>query len=134
PIVAGRGQGQNRRRITKKNKNKDIDVNQIECLPPASTENLIKKVRAAIYLSLDKLWEMLNETSLIATVLDPRMKNFSFANSHDCIQQRTQAEFLLRILYNQLKKDSVNSENIEEHISTAVNLNDNNTEDVFTKI
>ncbi|CAG8816421.1 368_t:CDS:2, partial [Cetraspora pellucida] len=45
---------------------------------------------------------------LIATILDPRMKNFSFANSFDPI-----------------------GENVEEHLA---NLNNVSTEDIFAKI
>lgn len=49
----------------------DNDNYRIECLPPADTENTIKKVRAAIYFSLDKLWDVPSELCLVATILDP---------------------------------------------------------------
>ncbi|CAG8455768.1 21917_t:CDS:2, partial [Cetraspora pellucida] len=97
-----RGQDQNRKHTTKKNEN--VDVSQIECLLSACTQNLIKKVRAAIYLSLKKLWEIPLEIFLIAMILDSRMKNFSFAD--------------------------INGENIEVNTSVA----DNNQTQVQDKV
>ncbi|CAG8663355.1 16000_t:CDS:2 [Cetraspora pellucida] len=96
-----------------------------------NTKNLIQKVRAAIYLSLDKLWESPNESSLIAMILDPRMKNFSFINGSEHAEQRTQTEHLLRNLYTQLKQGLVN-ENFEEPILTTDLAN--NAEDVFSRM
>ncbi|CAG8577941.1 354_t:CDS:1, partial [Scutellospora calospora] len=51
---------------------------------------------------------MPNESSLTAMILDSRMKNFPFMNRPDRIQQKTQAEFLLRDLYTQLKQELTN--------------------------
>ncbi|CAG8655821.1 9785_t:CDS:2, partial [Scutellospora calospora] len=107
------------------------EINQIEYLQPVNTENLIQKVRAAIYLSLDKLWEMPNKSSLTAMILDPRMKNFPFMNEPDRVQQKTQAEFLLRDLYTQLKQEITNK-NLEVPYSTMNLIND--TEDIFSKM
>ncbi|CAG8810135.1 6848_t:CDS:2, partial [Cetraspora pellucida] len=61
----------------------------------------------------------------------PRIKNFSFANSFDRVQQQTQAESLLRNLYTQLKQNSAIGKNVEEHVT---NLNNISTEDIFAKI
>ncbi|CAI2198786.1 8371_t:CDS:1, partial [Funneliformis geosporum] len=44
---------------------------QIEYLPPVDIKDLLKVVCVAIYLSLNKLWDVPNELSLIATILDP---------------------------------------------------------------
>ncbi|CAG8716980.1 20520_t:CDS:2, partial [Cetraspora pellucida] len=117
------------KQITKQNKIENIK--QIECLELTNTENLIQRVCAATYLFLNKLWEIPNKASLIATILDSQMKNFLFANGSDCTQQRMQAKFLLRNLYTQLKQNSADCENIEECISTEIN---NNIEDIFTKM
>ncbi|CAG8538943.1 4108_t:CDS:2, partial [Scutellospora calospora] len=68
-ISRGRGRGRARGRVRGRGR--------------ASTENLTQNVCAAIYLSLDKLWEVPNELSLIATILDPRMKSFPFINDSD---------------------------------------------------
>ncbi|CAI2199166.1 15488_t:CDS:1, partial [Funneliformis geosporum] len=65
---------------------------QIEYLPPVDTKDFLKVIRAAIYLSLDKLWDVKNELSLIATILNPRLKNFQFINNSDCREQIVQAE------------------------------------------
>jgi hypothetical protein len=43
----------------------------VEDLPPVDTTNLLEKVQAAIFLSLDELWAVLTDTALIATFLDP---------------------------------------------------------------
>ncbi|CAG8489188.1 25895_t:CDS:2 [Gigaspora margarita] len=61
----------------------------------------------------------------------PSNEKFLFANSFDRVQQRTQAESLLRNLYTQLKQDSAIGKNVEEH---AANLNNINTEGIFAKI
>ncbi|CAG8664397.1 15245_t:CDS:2, partial [Dentiscutata heterogama] len=77
--------------------NRDVseNSNQIEFLPPVNTKNLIQKVRAAIYLSLDRLWELPNESSLIAMILDPRMKNFPFINGSECLVNENLEEPIL---------------------------------------
>ncbi|CAG8738077.1 11960_t:CDS:2, partial [Dentiscutata heterogama] len=79
----------------------------------------------------DKLWEMPNESSLTAMILDPRIKNFLFMNGPDRAQQRTQAEFLLRDLYTQLKQELTNK-NLEVPYSTVDLIND--AEDIFSKM
>ncbi|CAG8600745.1 14208_t:CDS:2, partial [Cetraspora pellucida] len=108
-----------------------VSDNELENDDNINTENLIQKVRAAIYLSLDKLWEMPNESSLTAMILDPRIKNFSFMNRSDRAQQKTQAEFLLRDLYTQLKQELTNK-NLEVPYSTVDLIND--AEDIFSKM
>ncbi|CAG8617416.1 2677_t:CDS:2, partial [Cetraspora pellucida] len=51
--------------IIKKTKNCEIeDTNQVKYLPPTDTTNLIQKVCAAIYLFLDKLWQIPTESLL----------------------------------------------------------------------
>ncbi|CAG8769588.1 15561_t:CDS:2, partial [Dentiscutata erythropus] len=93
------------------------EVNQIEYLPLVNTENLVQK-------------EMPNESSLLAIILDPRMKNFPFMNGPDHAQQRIQAEFLLKNLYTQLKQDLTNK-HFEVLNSTISQIDD---EDIFSKM
>ena len=107
----GRGRGQRcgrGRGHTLRNSRVEIDedTNQIEYIPPVDTKDLLKKVRAAIYLSLDRLWNVPSELCLVATILDPRIKNFPFAkDTADRIEQKSRAEFLLKDLHDQLKQD-----------------------------
>ncbi|CAG8664080.1 12293_t:CDS:2, partial [Dentiscutata heterogama] len=64
--------------ISQRSQNKLVksdDINEIEYLPPTNTSGLLDSVRAAIYLSLDELWCVLNDIALVATILDPRMKD-----------------------------------------------------------
>ncbi|RGB42258.1 hypothetical protein C1646_751155 [Rhizophagus diaphanus] len=48
----------------------------MEDLLPVNTTNLLEKVQAAIYLSLDELWAIPTDIALIATFLDSRFKHF----------------------------------------------------------
>ncbi|CAI2194756.1 200_t:CDS:1, partial [Funneliformis geosporum] len=54
------------------------DINCVEYLPIADITGLLQKVRAAIFLSLDELWLIPTDLVQIATVLDPRFKNFQW--------------------------------------------------------
>ncbi|CAG8713088.1 9050_t:CDS:2 [Dentiscutata erythropus] len=70
-------------------------------------------------------------TAEIALILDPRMKNFLFVNRSKYTQQKSQAKFLLRDLYTQLKQDQA-IKNLKE---TTLTMNPiNNTEDIFLRM
>ncbi|CAI2188180.1 12737_t:CDS:2 [Funneliformis geosporum] len=55
----------------------------VEDLPPVDTTGLLERVRAAIYLSLDELWSILTDNTLIATFLDPRFKHFNWTTNDE---------------------------------------------------
>jgi hypothetical protein len=109
----GRGRGRGRGHshgghghILQRPNNEIEDINQVEYLPPVNNlEGILKKVRAAIYLSLETHWNVPSELSLVATILDPRMKSFLFVEDLHREDQKTQAESLLSNLYTQLKHD-----------------------------
>ncbi|GBC18086.2 zinc finger BED domain-containing protein 1-like [Rhizophagus irregularis DAOM 181602=DAOM 197198] len=113
----GRGLGRDRGRgrghshgghghILQRPNNEVEDINQVEYLPPVNNlEGILKKVRAAIYLSLETHWNVPSELSLVATILDPRMKSFLYVEDLHREEQKTQAESLLSNLYTQLKHD-----------------------------
>ncbi|GBB91536.1 hypothetical protein RclHR1_01890010 [Rhizophagus clarus] len=101
-----RGRGHGHGHILQRSNNEVEDINQVEYLPPVSNlDNVLKKVRAAIYLSLETHWDVPSELSLVATILDPRMKSFLFVKDSHREEQKTQAESLLSNLYTQLKHD-----------------------------
>src|SRR5829696_7469632 len=75
------------------------NINQIEYLPLVDTTGLIEKVRAAIYLSLDELWSVPTDNTLIATFLDPRFKHFNWAT----LDEHDKALQLVKIKYDALK-------------------------------
>ena len=63
-------------------KNVDIDdINHVKYLLAVNINDLLQKVRAAIFLSLDELWSILTELVLVATILDPQFKNFHWDSS-----------------------------------------------------
>jgi hypothetical protein len=65
------------------------DINQVEYLPSVNNlEDILKKVRAAIYLSLEAHWDVPSELSLVATILDPQMKSFLFVEDLHCGEQK----------------------------------------------
>ncbi|PKC75121.1 hypothetical protein RhiirA1_387590 [Rhizophagus irregularis] len=105
----GRGRGYSHGghgHILQRPNNEVEDINQVEYLPPVNNlEGILKKVRAAIYLSLETHWNVPSELSLVATILDPRMKSFLYVEDLHREEQKTQAESLLSNLYTQLKHD-----------------------------
>ncbi|GBC04414.1 hypothetical protein RclHR1_05670016 [Rhizophagus clarus] len=111
----GQGRGQSQR--TWSSNNEVEDINQVEYLPPVSNlDNVLKKIRAAIYLSLETHWDVPSELSLVATILDPRMKSFLFVEDSHREEQKIQAESLLNNLYTQLKHDLELSEEVRSSI------------------
>ncbi|CAG8818959.1 1109_t:CDS:1, partial [Racocetra persica] len=58
----------------------DISVNTQENQAKNSSELIIKNIQKIIYNSLFDYWDHLSQICLIATLLDPRLKEMSFAN------------------------------------------------------
>jgi len=128
----GHGHGHDRILQSSYVANNEIEnSNQIEYLPPVNTKNLLKKIRAAIYLSLDNLWNVPNELSLIATILDPRMKNFPFIEDSYRKEQKALAETLLKDLYIQLKQNLALPEEINKELSPILVEED---DDIFAEM
>ncbi|EXX67421.1 hypothetical protein RirG_114540 [Rhizophagus irregularis DAOM 197198w] len=90
-------QGQNiRNQVRFSNTELDnLDPNRVEYLPSISTNGLLQKVRAAIYLSMDELWAVLTDIALSTE------------------ENRNEAQCLVLILYEELKQ-SLNALGIEE--------------------
>ncbi|CAG8715668.1 210_t:CDS:2, partial [Racocetra fulgida] len=85
-----------RQKMWKENSEKDIDdFNNVEYLPAADTDGLLKKVQAAIFLSLDKLWSAQSDLVQIATILDPQFKDFKWDNTGE------EKDASLKLLQNQ---------------------------------
>ncbi|CAJ0644662.1 10948_t:CDS:2 [Entrophospora sp. SA101] len=100
------------------------DINHVEYLPAVNTTGLLQKVQAAIFLSLDELWSVPTELVQIATVLDPRFKNFQWDRSGE---ERDKSHQLLRELYDFTKVD-FESNNIQQ-TTTIHNLHTTNEDD-----
>ena len=47
---------------------------------PVITTNLLKKVKASIYLSMKEYWYVPKTVGMIAAILDPRLKSLKFVN------------------------------------------------------
>ncbi|KAF0408032.1 zinc finger bed domain-containing protein 1-like [Gigaspora margarita] len=102
----GRGRGKKRSVSQRKDAKKEINVddfNRIESLPAANTVGLLQKVRAAIFLSLDELWPAPSDLVRIATILDPRFKDFNWDYT---FKEREKSLELLQELYDSMKEDS----------------------------
>ena len=79
----------------------DLNPNKVDYLPPVPTKGLLEKVRAAIYLSMEELWAVPTEISLVATFLDPKFKHFNWTTEDD----QNKALHLVKFLYDELKKN-----------------------------
>ena len=103
------------------------DINQVEYLPAVNVNGLLQKVRAAIFLSLDELWSIPTELVLIATILDPRFKNFYWDASGE---EKIKSHELLLQLY-----DSKKALEPQQHfnVQQATSSKYNEDEDDFLK-
>ncbi|CAG8685219.1 21765_t:CDS:1, partial [Racocetra persica] len=79
---------------------------------------LLNKIKATIYLSLDELWDILEETVVLATILDPRFKGLRFVNQnkHIDIQEK------LRNKYQELKDNQDNILSATQDINNDTNI------------
>ncbi|POG75197.1 hypothetical protein GLOIN_2v1770580 [Rhizophagus irregularis DAOM 181602=DAOM 197198] len=78
-------------------------------------EDLLQKIRAAIFLSLDELWLIPFNIMLIATFLNSRFKNFDWCNGNG----KDEAKNLVQELYNDTKKDILSRNSINSIISSS---------------
>ncbi|CAG8724899.1 31288_t:CDS:2, partial [Racocetra persica] len=81
-----------------------------EYLPPVSTTGLLRKVRAAIYLSMDELWTAPTDIALVAAFLDPRFKHFNWTTT----VEQNKAQKLVEDLYDELRVNLSIPDDIEE--------------------
>ncbi|CAG8851083.1 31734_t:CDS:2, partial [Gigaspora margarita] len=87
------------------------DTNTVKYLPPTNCEGLLEKMRAAIYLSLDELWGIPNETGLKASILDPRiLKLLPFATNEEYKNTEVQLREELLVLEAQFNQNNDNSD------------------------
>jgi len=91
---------QNRIQVQSNTELEDLNPNKVDYLPPVPTKGLLEKVRAAIYLSMEELWAVPTELSLVAAFLDPRFKHFNWTTKDN----QNQALHLVKDLYEELKK------------------------------
>ncbi|PKY51066.1 hypothetical protein RhiirA4_531967 [Rhizophagus irregularis] len=66
---------------------------------PVDTKELINKVKKNLYQALEKYYEVVNTEALVASLLDPRWKNLSFATP----EERELVIFHLKQHYNEAK-------------------------------
>ncbi|CAG8636807.1 6441_t:CDS:2 [Dentiscutata erythropus] len=125
--MVARGRGQKRRSRVQPNNTELKDIDRVEYLPPVATTGLLRRVRAAIYLSMDELWEAPSDIALVATFLDPRFKHFNWTTSIE----RNKAQNLVEVLYEELKIKLAVPDNIEERNH---NDDDDNTNDFFHEL
>ncbi|CAG8471974.1 11262_t:CDS:2 [Cetraspora pellucida] len=108
----GRSQGRNTRTRRRSNNAELEDIDRIEYLLSVLTNGLLIRVRAAIYLLLDELWEVPTDIALVATFLDPRFKHFNWATS----VERNRAQNLVKTLYDELKINLAILDDNEENL------------------
>ncbi|CAG8847344.1 31706_t:CDS:2, partial [Gigaspora margarita] len=91
------------------------DFNHVKYLSAADTVGLLQKVRAAIFLSLEELWSSQSDLVRIATILDPRFKDFKW---DDTGKEKDESRKLLQIQYDFAKEDlNVYSQPIQQTTS-----------------
>jgi hypothetical protein len=106
------------------------DYNHIEYLPVADTTGLLQKIRAAIFLSLDELWSAPSNFVQIATILDPRFKNFKWINTS---KEREKPYKLLQVLYDSIK-GYFQTRDISTQQTTSIHDNIDDDDDDFFQV
>ncbi|CAG8506794.1 17789_t:CDS:2, partial [Gigaspora rosea] len=125
--MVARGREQKKKIRVQPNNTEFEDIDRVEYLPPVATTGLLRRVRAAIYLSMDKLWDSPSDIALVATFLDPRFKHFNWATSIE----RNKAQNLVEVLYEELKIKLAVPDDIEERDH---NDDDDNNSDFFHEL
>ena len=113
-----------------KQPNTKLDPYRVEYLPSVSTRGLLQKVRAAIYLSMDELWAVPAEIALVSTYLDPRFKHFNWSTE----EKRNEAQNLVELLYEDLKRNLSIPDDIEEILTTNTRNNEEDDDDFFSEL
>ncbi|RIB12011.1 hypothetical protein C2G38_2259465 [Gigaspora rosea] len=125
--MVARGRGQKKKIRVQPNNTEFEDIDRVEYLLPVATTGLLRRVRAAIYLSMDELWDSPSDIALVATFLDPRFKHFNWATSIE----RNKAQNLVEVLYEELKIKLAVPDDIEERDH---NDDDDNNSDFFHEL
>ncbi|CAG8699660.1 15131_t:CDS:1 [Dentiscutata erythropus] len=84
----------------------DNDSNTVKYFSPTNCDGLLKKMCAAIYLSLDELWFIPNEVELKAFMLDPQLKLLLFATANKQKNTEEQIREELSILKAQFSQNN----------------------------
>ncbi|PKK56024.1 hypothetical protein RhiirC2_800914 [Rhizophagus irregularis] len=71
--------------ITQQPKRRKININT-----PQNCFELEKRVKAALYQSINHYWEVPQEQGMLAALLDPRFKDLEFASETLCLQTHEQ--------------------------------------------
>ena len=108
----------------------DLNPNKVEYLPPVSTNGLLQKVQAAIYLSMDELWAVPTDIALVATFLDPRFKHFNWSTE----EKQNKAQHLTRLLYEDLKKKLIIPDIEETSITNTRNYEEDDDDNFFSEL
>ena len=72
---------------------------------PQDCNNLIEKVKSALYMAMNHYWNVPQDEGMIATFLDPRCKSLSFASE----SQKTRTKALLKEIYEAEKQELDNN-------------------------
>ncbi|CAG8806642.1 10478_t:CDS:2, partial [Racocetra persica] len=95
----GRGRGRGRKQEPRREYDHNYSYDsQQESEYNQDFTGLVEKFQAAIYLSLDELWNVPDEIALLATILDPRLKGLRFVNQNE----RINIQEKLRVKYEEL--------------------------------
>ena len=100
----------------------------MEYLPSVSTNSLLLKVQAAIYLLMNELWAVLTDIALVVTFFNPRFKHFNWTTE----QNQNEIQCLVKILYEELKKNLSIPDDVKEILTTDKNYEKD--DDFFHKL
>ncbi|CAG8808221.1 2773_t:CDS:2, partial [Dentiscutata erythropus] len=91
------------------------DSNSVEYLSPVNCSGLLERARAAIFLSIDELWNSSNIIGLKASILDPQaLKLLPFATTQE--QKETEAQVRAELLLFENQMNISSSAKIERSI------------------
>jgi hypothetical protein len=93
------------------------DSNSVEYLSPVNCSRLLERAKAAIFLSIDELWNSSNIIGLKASILDPRaLKLLPFATTQE--RKETEAQVHAELLSFEAQMNILSNAEIERSIVT----------------